>query len=148
MVATLIIWNFLKVIGSNNLALRDYRGLQSMKCPNVLILLLFTLSWWRFLSYRNQSFDLMCTLFKCTLFCVLTAKNAVTSPEFLVWKFCGKAQFPRSFGWFARNYAETVPFRKISTPENQMKLQYFLQWLYHNQVHFPYWSMDTGLKFY
>ena len=23
-----------------------------------------------------------------------TAKNAVISPNFLVWKFCGKAQFP------------------------------------------------------
>ena len=26
-----------------------------------------------------------------------------------------------------RNYAETVPFRKISTPENQVKLRYFSQ---------------------
>ena len=26
---------------------------------------------------------------------------------------------------FARNYAETVPFRKIFTPGNQMKLRYF-----------------------
>ena len=47
-----------------------------------------------------------------------TAKNAVISPNFLVWKFCGKAQFLHSFGRFARNYAETVPFHKISTPEN------------------------------
>ena len=36
-----------------------------------------------------------------------TAKISVISPNFLVWKFCGKGQF-----------AETVPFRKISTPEN------------------------------
>ena len=27
-----------------------------------------------------------------------TAKNTVVSPNFLVWKFCGKAQFPCSFG--------------------------------------------------
>ena len=27
-----------------------------------------------------------------------TAKNTVISPNFLVWKFCGKAQFPQSFG--------------------------------------------------
>ena len=40
------------------------------------------------------------------------------SPNFLVWKFCGKAEFPYSFGRFARNYAETMPFRKISTPGN------------------------------
>ena len=27
-------------------------------------------------------------------------------------KFCGKAQFPRSFGKFARNSAETEPFQQ------------------------------------
>ena len=27
----------------------------------------------------------------------LTTKNTVISPNFLVWKFCGKAQFPHSF---------------------------------------------------
>ena len=25
---------------------------------------------------------------------LITAKNTVTSPNFLVWKFCAKAQFP------------------------------------------------------
>ena len=45
-----------------------------------------------------------------------TAKNTVISPNFMVWKFCGKAQFPHSFGRIARNYAETVLFHKISTP--------------------------------
>ena len=54
-----------------------------------------------------------------------TAKNTVTSPDFLVWKFCGKTQFLHSFGRFARNYAETVRFHKIFTPRNQVKLQYF-----------------------
>ena len=56
-----------------------------------------------------------------------TGKTTVISPNFLVWKFCGKAQFPRSFGRFARNFAETLSFRKISTPGNQVKLWYFLQ---------------------
>ena len=42
-------------------------------------------------------------------------------------RICGKAQFPHSFGCFSRNYAETVPFCKISTPGNQVKLRYFLQ---------------------
>ena len=28
----------------------------------------------------------------------LTTKNTVISPTFLVWKFCGKAEFPHSFG--------------------------------------------------
>ena len=45
-----------------------------------------------------------------------TAKNTVISPNFMVWKFFGKAQFPHSFGRIARNYAETVLFHKISTP--------------------------------
>ena len=49
---------------------------------------------------------------------IFTAKNTVISPNFLVWKFCGKAQFPNSFGRIARNYAETVPFHKISIPGN------------------------------
>ena len=40
------------------------------------------------------------------------------SPNFLVWIFCGKAQFLHSFGQIARNYAETVPFHKISKPGN------------------------------
>ena len=56
-----------------------------------------------------------------------TEKNTVISSDFLVWKFCGKTQFPHSFGQLARYYAETVPFRKISTPGNQVKLRYFLQ---------------------
>ena len=45
-------------------------------------------------------------------------KNTVISPNFLVWKFCGKAQFPHTFGQIARNYAGTVPFHKISTTGN------------------------------
>ena len=38
--------------------------------------------------------------------------------NFLVCKFCEKTQFPHSFGRFAQNYAEDVPFHKISIPEN------------------------------
>ena len=58
---------------------------------------------------------------------IYTAKNTVLSPDFLMWKFCGKAQFPHSFEQIARNYAETMPFCKISTPGNQVKLWYFSQ---------------------
>ena len=43
----------------------------------------------------------------------------------MVWKFCGKAQFTYRFGRFARNNAETVLFRNISTAGNQGKLRYF-----------------------
>ena len=52
-----------------------------------------------------------------------SVKNTVISSDFLVLKFCGKAQFSHSL----QNYAETVPFRKISTPANQVKLRYFSQ---------------------
>ena len=60
----------------------------------------------------------------------ITAKNTVISLDFLLWKSYGKAQFPHSFGQIARNYAETVPFRNISTTGNQVKLRYFSQWMY------------------
>ena len=43
-----------------------------------------------------------------------TTKSTVISPNFLVWEFCGNAQFPHSF-------------HKISTPGNQVKLRYFSQ---------------------
>ena len=33
-----------------------------------------------------------------------TTKNTVISPNFLVWKFCGKAQFPHSFGRLSFDY--------------------------------------------
>ena len=45
-----------------------------------------------------------------------TAKNTAISPNFLVWRFCGKAQSQHSFGQIARNYVETVPFHKVSKP--------------------------------
>ena len=51
-------------------------------------------------------------------------------PNFLVWKFCGKAQFPHSFGRIAQRYAKSVPFHKISTQENYVKLLYFSQWVW------------------
>ena len=53
------------------------------------------------------------------------AKNTVISPDILVWKFCGKTQFPQSLVRIAQNYAEIVPFHKIFTPGNQVKLRYF-----------------------
>ena len=55
-------------------------------------------------------------------------KNTVILPNFHVWKFCGKAQFPQSFGEIAQNCSKTVSFHKMSTPGNQVKLRYFTQW--------------------
>ena len=57
---------------------------------------------------------------------MFTAKNTVISPNFLEWQFRGNVQFPQSFGSVAQNSAETVPFRKISTPKNQVKLRYVI----------------------
>ena len=39
-----------------------------------------------------------------------TVKNTAISPNFLVWKFCGKAQLLHRFGRFARNYARNCAF--------------------------------------
>ena len=51
-----------------------------------------------------------------------TAKNTVISPDFLVWKFCVKAQFQLRF---TRYFTETVSLHKISTPGNSVKLRLF-----------------------
>ena len=50
--------------------------------------------------------------------CTQHSKKCRNFTEFHGVEFCGKAQFPHSFGWIARNYAETVPFHKIFTPGN------------------------------
>ena len=46
-----------------------------------------------------------------------------SSPNFLEWKFSGKANFPYSFGRIAQNYAENPSFHKIFTPP----IRYFTQ---------------------
>ena len=57
-----------------------------------------------------------------------TAENTVTLPSFLVWKFCGKAQFSHIFGRFTQNHTATLSSHKISTPGNCLKLRLFSQW--------------------
>ena len=47
-----------------------------------------------------------------------TANNTEISPNFSVWKFYGKAQFPQTFARIAQNFMETVPFHKTSIPRN------------------------------
>ena len=51
-----------------------------------------------------------------------TAKNTVISLNFLVWKFCGKAQFPHIFRGFARNYHSFRRFARNYAPETMKKL--------------------------
>ena len=46
-----------------------------------------------------------------------TTQNTVISPNFLVWKFCGKAQFLNSFGRFAQNYGGLCLSTKFSHQE-------------------------------
>ena len=50
-----------------------------------------------FLPYF-PSVDLLNSFLSLRVSVNYTAKNPVISPNFLVWKFCGKAQFPHSFG--------------------------------------------------
>ena len=64
-----------------------------------------------FFKYMNSHYHLFVSLRKEHY------KNTVISPNFLVWTFCGKAQFPHSFRRFSQNYAETVPFHKVSHQE-------------------------------
>ena len=53
----------------------------------------------------------------------LTAENAVMSPNFLVWKFCGKAQFVRNYGgncafpqnFHTRKLGEVTVFYAVNT---------------------------------
>ena len=93
-----------------------------------------TLSLYTVLEFVDLLRDVFVVSATLSVMCYLvvdTAENTVISPNFLVWKFCGKTQFPHSFGRFTRSYAETVPFHKISTPENQVKfrkLRYFAKW--------------------
>ena len=42
----------------------------------------------------------------------------------MVEEFCEQAQFPHSFWRFAQNFAEIVPFHKISAQGNYVKLPY------------------------
>ena len=47
-----------------------------------------------------------------------TAKNTLISPNFLMWKFCGKTQFSQSFTQYTQNTTKTARFDKISTSGN------------------------------
>ena len=42
-----------------------------------------------------------------------TAKNTVISPNFLVWKYCGKVQSPHSFGRIACAFSQNLHIRKL-----------------------------------
>ena len=56
----------------------------------------FCCEWW-------IGFQLKCLKSK-TKRVASTAKNTVISPDFPVWRFCGKAKFPHSFGRTTQNF--------------------------------------------
>ena len=63
-----------------------------------------------FKKYSQNTFFLFGANVSAT---ISTAKNTVISPNFLVWKFCGKAHFPYSFGQFARKLDEITVFSAV-----------------------------------
>ena len=58
------------------------------------------------------------TIIAQTIVSTITRKNTVVSPNLLVLKYCGKAQFLHKFGRFACLCAKTVPFYKVFIPRN------------------------------
>ena len=46
---------------------------------------------------------------------IITLKNTVISPNFLVWNFFGKAEFPHSFGRFAPSYGNCAFPQNVHT---------------------------------
>ena len=47
-------------------------------------------------------------------FVIFTAKNTLISPNFLVWKICGNAQFPQSFGRLASRFIYNLSLNQYS----------------------------------
>ena len=49
-------------------------------------------------------------------------------------KFWWKSTVSAEFSWSARNFAETLPFHKTSTPENKVNFRYFTQYKLTSQL--------------
>ena len=98
---------------SHNRSLMKYRNSHPEMIRKISVLKNYAKFIWKHLSR---------ILFPMTLCrsrpATITAKNTAISPNFLVWKFCGNAQFPHSFAWISEIYLENVRFQKISTPRN------------------------------
>ena len=98
-------------------------NLQTNACDNKLCILeveeKLCVSWWRLIE---SYWELMKVRKLNIIINHNTVKNTVNSPDFLVWKFSGKAQFPHDFGRIAQNYAETVPFCKF--PHQEIRWNY------------------------
>ena len=64
-------------------------------------------------------FLLLKPCFSVDLYWTCESENTKFSPNFLIWKFCGKARI-------TQKSVDTVRFRQISTSRNQLKLRYFM----------------------
>ena len=62
------------------------------------------------IRFKIQSDLFYCNLEKYIVRGMITAKNTVISPNFLVSKFCGKAQFPHSFPETVRKLSLSTKF--------------------------------------
>ena len=69
---------------------KDYHH-WSLSAPYIMV------KWLRPNKFFNFCLDNTYTVYFKT-FAIATAKNTVILPNFLLWKFCVKAQFPHSFG--------------------------------------------------
>ena len=82
-----------------------------------------------------------------SFYVVTTVKNTVSSRNFLVWKFCGKAQLLHSFGQFARimwNYG------LFSSARSHISYRSLVQ-TYSNRIFYQIWSLtyltgNTGTR--
>ena len=91
---------------SHNRSLMKYRNSHPEMIRKISVLKNYAKFIWKHLSR---------ILFPMTLCrsrpATITAKNTAISPNFLVWKFCGNAQFPHSFGRiaFPQNFRANHP---------------------------------------
>ena len=69
----------------------------------------------RLISQKIRLFDWVLNMPPLSSFWLGTVKNTVNSPNFLMWKFCRKAQFTHNFGNII--------------PGNLVKLLYFWWWI-------------------
>ena len=84
----------------------------------IIIIFAFDIEFTLLVPYDNNSMKKKITPIDARHSSQFTTYNTKISPDFLVWKFCGKAQFLQSFGPFTQNSKETVSFHKILAPQN------------------------------
>ena len=75
---------------------------------------------------------------------MVTVKNIVISPNFLVWKFCEKAQFPDSFGRFAVDTIQRFKKEKLLKEKVADALKWLILKLKRNKyIKWKTWKGDS-----